>query len=141
MPSDYPTDDQDLRLAIQRLARRIRSMQADDDVTEGQRAVLLALAKNGTQTLGSLSEHERVTPPSMNRTINALVELALVTREPAPDDARKVSLDLSPAGEAFISETRRRRDAWFTTRLDALPPEQRRMLREVAPLLRDLADR
>ena len=141
MPSDYPTDDQDLRLAIQRLARRIRSMQADDDVTDGQRAVLLALAKNGTQTLGSLSEHERVTPPSMNRTINALVELALVTREPAPDDARKVSLDLSPAGEAFISETRRRRDAWFTTRLDALPPEQRRMLREVAPLLRDLADR
>lgn len=133
------TDDQDLRLAIQRLARRIRAMQADD-VTEGQRAVLFALSKNGTQTLGSLSEHERVTPPSMNRTINALVELGLVTREPAPDDARKVSLDLSGAGHAFISETRRRRDAWFTTRLDALPVDQRRMLREVAPILRDLAD-
>jgi len=141
MPSDYPTDDQDLRLAIQRLARRIRSMQADDDVTEGQRAVLLALAKNGTQTLGSLSEHERVTPPSMNRTINALVELALVTRKTAADDARKVNLDLSPTGEAFIRETRRRRDAWFTTQLDALPPEQRRMLREIVPILRDLADR
>jgi DNA-binding MarR family transcriptional regulator len=140
MTLDDSTDDQDLRLAIQRLARRIRSMQADDEVTEGQRAVLFALSKNGTQTLGSLSEHERVTPPSMNRTINALVELGLVTREPAPDDARKVSLDLSPAGEDFIRETRRRRDAWFTTRLDALPPEQRRMLREVAPILRDLAD-
>jgi len=139
MAPDDLTDDQDLRLAIQRLARRIRSMQADD-VTEGQRAVLFALSKNGTQTLGSLSEHERVTPPSMNRTINALVALALVTREPAPDDARKVSLDLSPAGEAFIAETRRRRDAWFTTRLDALPSDQRRMLREIAPVLRDLAD-
>lgn len=139
MAPDDLTDDQDLRLAIQRLARRIRAMQADD-VTEGQRAVLFALSKNGTQTLGSLSEHERVTPPSMNRTINALVELGLVTREPAPDDARKVSLDLSGAGHAFISETRRRRDAWFTTRLDALPVDQRRMLREVAPILRDLAD-
>ena len=141
MTSDSLSDDQDLRLTIQRLARRIRSMQADDDVTEGQRAVLFALSKNGTQTLGSLSEHERVTPPSMNRTINALVQLGLVTREPAPDDARKVSLDLSPAGQTFISETRRRRDAWFTTRLDALPSDQRRMLREVAPILRDLADR
>jgi DNA-binding MarR family transcriptional regulator len=139
MAPDDLTDDQDLRLAIQRLARRIRAMQADD-VTEGQRAVLFALSKNGTQTLGSLSEHERVTPPSMNRTINALVELGLVTREPAPDDARKVSLDLSGAGHAFISETRRRRDAWFTTRLDALPVDQRRMLREVTPILRDLAD-
>ncbi|MFM9919549.1 MarR family winged helix-turn-helix transcriptional regulator [Lacisediminihabitans sp. H27-G8] len=137
---DEPSDDQDLRLAIQRLARRIRSMQADDEVTEGQRAVLFALAKSGTQSLGSLSEHERVTPPSMNRTINAMVELGLVTRETAPDDARKVCLDLSPAGEAFVSETRRRRDAWFTTRLDALPSEQRRMLRQVAPILRDLAD-
>ncbi len=140
MAPDDLTDDQDLRLAIQRLARRIRSMQADDDVTEGQRAVLFALSKNGTQTLGSLSEHERVTPPSMNRTVNALVELGLVTRETAPDDARKVSLDLSDAGLAFTSETRRQRDAWFTTRLDALPFDQRRMLREVAPILRDLAD-
>jgi DNA-binding MarR family transcriptional regulator len=134
------TDDQDLRLAIQRLARRIRSMQADEPVTEGQRAVLFALSMNGPQSLGSLSEHERVTPPSMNRTINALVELGLVTRHTATDDARKVSLGLSTAGEAFISETRRRRDTWFTTRLDVLPPDQRRLLLEVAPILRELAD-
>ncbi|MEC5170322.1 MarR family winged helix-turn-helix transcriptional regulator [Glaciihabitans sp. GrIS 2.15] len=141
MASDEsPHDDQDIRLAIQRLARRIRSMQADDDVTEGQRAVLFALSKNGPQTLGSLSEHERVTPPSMNRTINALVDLGLVTRKTATDDARKVSLDLSPAGCDFTRETQRRRDAWFTTRLDALPAEQRRLLREVTPILRDLAD-
>jgi len=141
MASDEsPHDDQDIRLAIQRLARRIRSMQADDDVTEGQRAVLFALSKNGPQTLGSLSEHERVTPPSMNRTINALVDLGLVTRKTAPDDARKVSLDLSSTGHAFVSETQRRRDAWFTTRLDALPSDQRRLLREVTPILRDLAD-
>ena len=141
MASDEsPYDDQDIRLAIQRLARRIRSMQADDDVTEGQRAVLFALSKNGPQTLGSLSEHERVTPPSMNRTINALVDLGLVTRKTAPDDARKVSLDLSSTGHAFVSETQRRRDAWFTTRLDALPSDQRRLLREVTPILRDLAD-
>jgi DNA-binding MarR family transcriptional regulator len=133
-------DDQELRLAIQRLARRIRAMQADDDVTEGQRAVLFALSATGAQTLGSLSEHERVTPPSMNRTINALVELGLVTRETAADDARKVTLDLSDAGHDFIRETRRRRDAWFTKRLAALPEEQRRLLSEVAPILRDLAD-
>ncbi len=135
-----PADDQDLRLAIQRLARRIRAMQADDEVTEGQRAVIFALANIGQQTLGSLSEHERVTPPSMNRTINALVALGLVTRVTADDDARKVTLDLSDSGRAFITETRRRRDAWFTKRLAALPPEQRRLLAEVAPILRELAD-
>ena len=137
---DSVHDDHDIRLAIQRLARRIRSMQADEDITEGQRAVLFALAENGPQTLGSLSEHERVTPPSMNRTVNALVDLGLVTRKTSPDDARKVSLDLSQSGCDFARETRRRRDAWFTTRLDALPAEQRELLQKVAPILRDLAD-
>ncbi|MES2093537.1 MAG: MarR family transcriptional regulator [Actinomycetota bacterium] len=133
-------DDQELRLAIQRLARRIRSMQADEPVTEGQRAVLFALSMNGPLSLRSLSEHERVTPPSMSRTINALIELGLVTRQSATDDARKVSLDLSPSGADFIDETRRRRDAWFTMRMNSLPTDQRRLLLEVAPILRDLAD-
>src|SRR5690554_8164021 len=114
MPQD---DAQELRFAIQRLARRIRAMQASD-VTESQRTVLFTLHHEGPQTLGSLSSHERVTPPSMNRTVNALVAAGLVTRNTAEDDARKVTVDLSEEGRAFIRETRRRRDAWFTTQLE-----------------------
>ena len=133
-------DDQELRLSIQRLARRIRSMQGDEDVTEGQRSVLFTLANNGPQTLGALSEHERVTPPSMNRTINALVAAGLVTRTTASDDARKVRLDLSDAGRTFIDETRRRRDAWFTQRLAELSVEHREILDAAAPILRGLAE-
>jgi DNA-binding MarR family transcriptional regulator len=136
-----PTGDtQELRLAIQRLARRIRAMQADDEVTEGQRSVLFVLFNHGKQTLGSLSEHEHVRPPSMNRTINALVGLGLVTRVTAQDDARKVTLDLSDSGRAFVKETRRRRDAWFTKRLAALSVEQRRVLDAAAPILKELAE-
>jgi DNA-binding MarR family transcriptional regulator len=133
-------DDQELRLSIQRLARRIRSMQGDEDVTEGQRSVLFTLANNGAQTLGALSEHERVTPPSMNRTINALVAAGLVTRTTASDDARKVRLELSDAGRIFIDETRRRRDAWFTQRLAELSVEHREILDAAAPILRGLAE-
>ena len=133
-------DDQELRLSIQRLARRIRSMQGDEDVTEGQRSVLFTLANNGPQTLGALSEHERVTPPSMNRTINALVAAGLVTRTTASDDARKVRLELSDAGRVFIDETRRRRDAWFTQRLAELSVEHREILDAAAPILRGLAE-
>ncbi len=133
-------DEQELRLSIQRLARRIRSMQGDEDVTEGQRSVLFALANLGPQTLGSLSEHERVTPPSMNRTVNALVTAGLVTRVTASDDARKVTLDLSPAGHSFIGETRRRRDAWFTKRLAELSDEDRLVLELAGPILSHLAE-
>jgi DNA-binding MarR family transcriptional regulator len=131
---------QELRFAIQRLARRIRAMQATD-VTESQRTVLFTLHHEGPQTLGSLSAHERVTPPSMNRTVGALVAAGLVTRIQAEDDARKVTVDLSDAGRAFIRETTRRRDAWFTTQLAALPADQRKLLEQVTPILKDLANK
>ena len=140
MPSSEHNDDQEIRLTIQRLARRIRSMQSDETVTEGQRAVLFALANNGAQTLGSLSEHERVTPPSMNRTVNALEKSGLVTRVGAEDDGRKVSIDLSPSGRTFIHETKRKRDAWFTQQLAALHPQQRSIIDQAATILRKIAD-
>lgn len=133
-------DDQEIRLAIQRLARRIRSMQSDETVTEGQRAVLFALANQGAQTLGALSEHERVTPPSMNRTINALVKAGLVTRVSAEDDGRKVSIDLAPSGRTYIADTKRKRDAWFTRQLARLTPEQRTIIDQSATILREIAD-
>jgi DNA-binding MarR family transcriptional regulator len=133
-------DDQELRLTIQRLARRIRSMQSDETVTEGQRAVLFALNNEGPQTLSALSEHERVTPPSMNRTINALVAGGLVTRVGAEDDGRKVSIDLSPTGRTFIAETKRKRDAWFTQQLARLTEEQRHIVDQSLAILREIAD-
>ncbi len=133
-------DDQEIRLAIQRLARRIRSMQSDETVPEGQRSVLFALSKAGPQTLGSLSEHERVTPPSMNRTVNALVKIGLVTRVGSQEDGRKVVIDLSPAGHAFIRETTLKRDAWFTRQLEDLTPEQRSIIDQSATILRKIAD-
>lgn len=137
MPQD---NAQQLRFAIQRLARRIRAMQADEGVTEGQKSVLFTLSNDGPQTLSSLSEHERVTPPSMNRTVNALVASGLVTRVTASDDARKITLDLSDAGREFVHETRRRRDAWFTKQLAELPPEQRLLLEQVTPILKGIAE-
>jgi DNA-binding MarR family transcriptional regulator len=136
MPNDSA---QELRFAIQRLARRIRTMQAGD-VTESQRTVLFTLHHEGPQTLGSLSAHEGVTPPSMNRTVGALVDAGLVTRITAQEDARKVTVDLSETGRAFIRETTRRRDAWWTTQLAALPADQRKLLEQVTPILKDLAN-
>jgi DNA-binding MarR family transcriptional regulator len=76
----------------------------------------------------------------MNRTINALVTAGLVTRVAAEDDGRKVSIDLSPSGRTFISETRRKRDAWFTKQLAALTPAQRKIIDQSATILREIAD-
>ena len=132
--------DSELRVTIQRLARRIRSERADDNVTDGQFSVLCVLAKEGPLGLGDLSNSERVTPPSMNRTVNALVESGYASRSGSPDDGRKVLIDVTEDGHTVIRETRRRRDAWFSRRLADLTPEQRHVLELSAPVLRELAD-
>lgn len=118
----------------------MRLERAAVDVTDGQLSVLFVLWKEGAQTLGSLSDHERVTPPSMNRTVNALVEAGLVTRSAAPDDGRKVLLEATDAGLEIARETKRRRVAWFATRIAELDPAQRAALNAAAPILRTLAD-
>jgi len=129
-----------LRLTVLRLARRVRAERADDAMSDGRLSVLSLLSNEGAQTLGSLAEHERVTPPSMNRTINALVEAGLVTRVADASDGRKVVIDLSDAGRTLVRETRRKRDAWFSARLAKLSPEERATLDAAAPILRRLAD-
>lgn len=129
-----------LRQTVLRLARRVRAERADDAMSDSKLSVLFQLANEGPRTLGSLAESERVTPPSMNRTINALVEQGFVTRETDASDGRKVVIDISEAGRRLVKETRRRRDAWFSSRLAALTTEERYLLAAAAPILRRLAD-
>ena len=132
--------DDELRMAVLRLGRRMRLERVDGDVTDGQLSALFVLAKHGPQTLGALSDLERITAPSMNRTVNALVASGLVTREAAPDDGRKVQVSLTEAGHAIVTETKRRRAAWFARQLAELPQEERAALDAAAPILHRLAD-
>lgn len=136
MPNPYT----DLRLSLARLSRRMRQQRAEGDVGEGQRSVLFRVHDAGPQTLGALAEHDRVTPPSMNRTVGVLVERGYLTREQSTEDARRVSIDLTDAGRQWVRETRRRRDAWFAARIGSLTAEERDLLERVAPVLRKLAD-
>jgi DNA-binding MarR family transcriptional regulator len=132
--------DDDLRIAVMRLARRMRLERGGSDVTDGQLSALFVLAKYGPQSLGSLSDYERVTPPSMSRTVGALEGDGLVTRTASPDDGRKVLIEITDAGRALVQETKRRRAAWFSTALRALSEEQRAALDAASPILRELAD-
>ena len=130
----------ELRLNIQRLARRVRRERTEDEITDGQRSVLFNLYSDGSQTLSQLSESDRVSPPSMSRTVNALEASGLVVRTSSATDGRKVAIDLTPEGRSLVNETRRKRDAWFSSRLAKLTPEQREILAQAAPILRELAD-
>ena len=140
--SEQTSDDMHdgLRISVMRLARRMRLERVVGDVSDGQLSALFVIFKHGPQTLSSLSEHDRVTPPSMNRTVNALVERGFVERSGSPDDGRKVLIDLTDAGRSVVTQTRDHRAAWFSHQLDVLTPDELATLDAASGILRKLAD-
>ncbi|WP_294979968.1 MarR family winged helix-turn-helix transcriptional regulator [uncultured Microbacterium sp.] len=140
-PADLSTPAAELRMATFRLARRLRSQRAVDTMSDAQFAVLAALSVHGQHTLGELADRERVSAPSMNRTVNGLEESGYLTRTTDADDRRKVNIALTDAGRAVVEETVRRRDSWLEDALAELTASQRELLRSAAELMREVAAR
>lgn len=110
-------------------------------MSDAQFAVLAVLKNFGPHTLGDLAARERVTPPSMNRTVNGLEEAGMLTRTGHTDDRRKVTVTLTAAGRAVVEETSRRRDAWLEQGLEEISSTDRQVLAHAADIMRKLADR
>ncbi|MFF2273621.1 MarR family winged helix-turn-helix transcriptional regulator [Agromyces sp. NPDC058136] len=130
----------ELRIAIMRLSRRLRQQRSDTEISGSQFSTLGWIHAEGPLTIGRLAELERVTAPSMNRTVNCLVDAGYVTRRTDDDDRRKVLVEVTPAGDATVKETRRRRDAWIAKRYAALSPEDREVLARATTILGRLND-
>jgi DNA-binding MarR family transcriptional regulator len=129
----------DFRVAVNRLSRTLRAQKADSSMSDAVFSALARLHREGPLTLADLSRYEGVTPPSMTKTVAALVELGLATKADHGDDRRKVLIATTPAGADFVVETRRRRDDWLTPRLAVLTPAERRVLTEATDIMRRLA--
>jgi DNA-binding MarR family transcriptional regulator len=129
-----------LRVSVARLARRLRNeREPDNALGVGAISVLGVLLRHGEQTVGQLASHERVQPPSMTRTVNCLVDDGYAVRRPSETDGRSTLIDISEKGRQMLLADRRRRDAWLARQLKDLTPEERDLLRQVAPLIERLA--
>lgn len=127
----------ELRLACMRISRRVR-FESTHEVPPHQFSVLVRLEET-PRTPGELAEIERVSAPSMTRTVGALVERGLVARTADPSDGRQVILSLTIEGRRVLKEIRRRRDQWMTVRVKSLSPEEQDVLRRAASILSRVA--
>ena len=127
----------DLRLACMRISRRVR-FESTQVVAPHQFSVMARL-EDAALTPRELAEIERVSPPSMTRTVAALVERELVTRTDDPLDGRQVFISLTAQGLLLLHETRRRRDAWMATRLKGITAEEREVLVKATAILTRVA--
>jgi DNA-binding MarR family transcriptional regulator len=111
-----------LRLAVSRLARRLRQ-QAEGEISPSGLSALASIEK-GPITLGELAERERVRPPSMTRIVAKLEEDSLVTRTPDEHDGRVHRVALTAEGRRTIQQIRSRKNAYLARKLRTLSKDE-----------------
>ena len=75
----------DFRIAVNRLSRTLRAQKADTTVSDAMFSALARLHRDGPMTLADLSRGDGVTPPSMTKTVAALVARGLSNRQIATE--------------------------------------------------------
>lgn len=128
-----------LRLACMRISRRVRFESADGTAPH-QFSVLVRLAEK-PRTAGELADIERVSAPSMTRTVGGLVDRGLVSRASDPADGRCVILSLTEAGAAAVEQIRAARNEWMAARVAELDEADREVLRRAARILQAVAEK
>ncbi|MCF3962878.1 MarR family winged helix-turn-helix transcriptional regulator [Streptomyces fuscigenes] len=131
-----------LRLAVSRIARRLRQTHAVGDITLSGASVLARLSREGADSPGSLAESERVRPQAMAATLAALEERGLVRRTQDPADGRRSVMTVTEEGRQVLMD---RRSESVQRLADVLgrefTAEERNALVGVLPLLDRLAER
>jgi DNA-binding MarR family transcriptional regulator len=129
-----------LRLAVSRLARRLRQQSADG-LTPSQTSALATIERNGPITPSELARIEQIQRPTATRVLTALEGKLLVTRERDQSDGRITRVTVSREGEAVLKRGRSRKNAYLERRLRQLQPDELATLERAAALIeRLLAD-
>lgn len=131
-------DAKRFRMEVLRLARRIGEVRVTEVVSETQFDVLTHLHDGGSATPSDLARMESVTPPAINRTVNALEAAGLVCRVGDPDDGRRIIVEVTDAGHALIDETRNRRNARMRAEFALLSPEDRAAFVRVTEIMAEM---
>lgn len=128
----------DLRLAVMRLSRRLRSQRADTSLTLTQLAALSTLRAKGPLTPGELAACERVQPPSMTRVLATLEGAGLVVKTKHATDGRQLIVQVTDRAGSLLDDEIRMREAWLAQRLNELTPAERDELRRASAIIERL---
>ena len=132
----------DLRLAIGRVARRLRRLYVD--AAEGlsflELAVLHRLDRDGATSPGALAGGEGVTSAAIAATLTSLEAQGMVVRERAAGDARRIVVTISAAGRRSRPDRESASVSRIAAVLDDLSAAERERLAAVVPILEKVAN-
>src|SRR5215469_16495249 len=136
---------QDLRVAIGRVARRLRQLYATERRSAAsfiELGILVHLERDGPASPTTLAAGEGVTTQAIAGVVRELERRTLVERTGSQTDRRRVAVAITDAGrELLISRENAVVDAMVSALADEYTPAERRQLEAAVPLLNRLAKR
>ncbi len=134
-------DDTDrLRVAIARLARRLRSTASSGTLTPTQVSVLFTVVREGPIALSDLAEREALHPTMLSRVVGALAREGLVTRSPDDADRRAGRVEPTAAGRRLRERIHAERTAALAGALARLDPARRAAVLAALDSLEELGE-
>jgi len=136
---------QELRVAIGRVARRLRQLYATDRERTAsfiELGILVHLEREGPASPSALAAGEGVTSQAIAGVVRELERRALVARTGDQQDRRRVAVAITGAGrELLMSREHAVVDAMVKALAGEYTPAERRQLESAIPLLNRLAER
>lgn len=135
-------DSQAILDSLRQLVRGLRIASSAAERKAGlsgaQLLVLQLLAEGPALSLNALAQRTRTDQSSVSVVVQRLVERSLVKRRRAEDDARRVELEITPAGRARLDEAPAPLPDPMLAAIEQLPPRSRQGLAEtLSHLVRD----
>jgi DNA-binding MarR family transcriptional regulator len=142
LPTDLVQMGAELRVAVGRIARRLRQAHGVGEVTLSEASVLKRLESQGAGSPGALAEQEGVRPQAMGTILGSLEQRGLVERRPDATDGRKVLMSVTDTGQAILLDRRSKTTERLAKALgEELTQDERDLLCSALPLLERLAGR
>lgn len=110
---------------VRAMERELRQQGQRADATHVQ---ILTMLVERPHTVSELAGRQRVSLPSMSKTVQALVERGWIERTAAPHDQRVVIVRLTVSGGDALREARAVLRRWLQRELVALPELERAQL-------------
>lgn len=136
---------QELRVAVGRVARRLRRLSAEGDapgsIKFNELLVLVRLARDGAASPSDIARHEQVTSQAIAAIVRSLEARGLVTRDAHGTDGRRTLISITKAGRVAIrSHDQAALDVTVETLSEYFSSGEIRRLTSAVPLLNRLAD-
>lgn len=109
---------------VMRLIRAEMRSHRSPDLSVPQFRALLYVYRHTGASLSDVAEHLGLTLPSTSKLVNRLVERELLTRASAPDDRRRMILDITPTGQIVLDAAAQATRARLMEQLATLSAEE-----------------